>query len=388
MTSVHFHTGLDALLDRHASWLKRRRFALLSHPAALTRDGRSGAEALRQSFGGNLAALWGPEHGFFGLAGAGERVRSRRHPVWGIPVHSLYGQHRKPTPAMLKGISAIVVDLQDLGVRQYTYVSSLRLVMEAAAKAGKTVIVADRPIPLPRTVDGPMIESSHQSFVGMIPAPMSYGMTPAETAHWLKETLEIDVELKTSRMTGYHRELQRPTGVPWVPPSPGIPSWESAVCYPATVFCEALPALDFGRQTGLAFQIVGAPWIRPVEACKTLARTGLPGVTFHPHVFPALAGRYVGSLLKGIRLTVCAPRTFRPVTTSLALFRVLEGQCPKGSLWQTPGARPGFFDKLYGTGRVRAELARGTDVAQMAARWHADSAAFRKERAAHLLYRP
>jgi len=157
---------------------------------------------------------------------------------------------------MLDNLDAIVLDLQDLGARCYTFVSTLRYVLEAAASARKQVIVADRPIPLPRVVDGPMLDERFSSFVGCVRAPLHYGMTPGETAAWLKHALALDLDLKVAPMKNYCRQSRRgPDWPPWIPPSPGIRSWETGYCYLATVFGEALPAINIGRNSNLAFQV-------------------------------------------------------------------------------------------------------------------------------------
>ena len=180
-----FSTGIDVLLAQHRTCLRGRRVALLSHQAALCRDGATSAQRLHAELGKGLVALFGPEHGFLGQAGAGVATHTRHHPDWKIPVYSLYGACRKPTPAMLRNVDVVVCDLQDLGARCYTYLATLRNMLEAAAENDLQVIVTDRPIPLPKIVDGPMLEPAHVSFVGPAEMPMATGMTQAESAQWL-----------------------------------------------------------------------------------------------------------------------------------------------------------------------------------------------------------
>jgi len=335
----------------------------------------------------NLAALFGPEHGFYGGATAGRRVRSSRHRRWGIPVHSLYGANRRPNRNMLKGLDAIVFDLQDLGARPYTYVSTLRLVLEAAAQRGIRAIVADRPIPLPDVTDGPVTQPEFESFVAAIPTPMHYGMTPGETALWLKAKLELDLDLRVAPMRGYARDCDRQPGwPPWIPPSQGIRSWESAKCYTATVFGEGLPSIDHGRGTGLPFQVIGAPWMRAEEVREALCEQRLPGVTFHVHPYVPGRPRYNGRLIDGVRLCVTNPRKFRPIRTSVTVLACLQRLYGKRRIWQAPGTRREFFDKLYGTDCVRLMLMDGATPADVAASWNGALRQFRLERARHLLY--
>ena len=274
-TTCRFTTGITTLLQNKQHWLENRRVGLVSHPAAVDSKGRSSTELLRSVCHERLVALFGPEHGFWGTAAAGQNVRSQKHPLWRIPVYSLYGKHRKPTAAMLENLDTIVFDLQDIGARPYTCVGTLRYVLEAAARHGKAVIVADRPVPLPSVIDGPVPEPKFESFVASIQSPVVYGMTPAETAVWLKTILGLNVSLNVAKMRNYWRQTSRGPGwPPWIPPSPGIASWESACCYTTTVFCEALPAIDNGRGTGLPFQLFGAPWINSRAVTECLCSLG------------------------------------------------------------------------------------------------------------------
>jgi uncharacterized protein YbbC (DUF1343 family) len=382
-------TGMDVLRGRRFDALRGKRVGLLSHQAALTADGSTSAQLLRRALGPRLAALYGPEHGFFGQAGAGERTAARPHPDWGIPVHSLYGEHRRPTPEMLAGVDAVVCDLQDLGVRCYTYLATLRNMLEACAEAGVEAVVTDRPIPLPRTVDGPLPEPRFAGFVAPCPVPLVYGMTPAESARWMVGTLGLKVRLTVVPMAGWRRSDAAWDGArpAFVPPSPGIKSWESAMTYAATVFTEALPGIDCGRGTNLAFRVLGAPWLRAEPFCGLLAERKLPGVTFHPHRYAAGPGPYAGRELDGVRLTVTDPARFRPAEVSLALLRALAGAYGAARVWRHKGVRPGWFDALYGTGRVRASLQSGEPLEPLFREWKKESRAFRAARRAVLLYR-
>ncbi len=379
--------GIDGLLRRHASWLRGKRVGLVSHAAALDARGASTADRLREALGPRLAALFGPEHGFFGAAAAGEATADAVHPVYGIPVHSLYGNTRRPTAAMLRGIDVVVYDMQDLGVRPYTYVSTLRGVLEAAAEHGQTVIVADRPIPLPGAVDGPVRDPGVESFVAHVRTPMAYGMTPGEAALWIRRDLGLEVDLRVAAMTGYGRSAERGAGwPPWASPSPGIRTWESACTYLATVFAEATPAVDFGRMTSFPFQVLGSPWMESVPLCARLRDAALPGVAFHPHPYVAQAGAFAGRLIDGVRLTVLDRARFRPVRTSVALVAALQDAIGARRFWQEPGTRPEFFDTLFGTPSVRQALLAGRSPSDIARAWVKPIAAFRVSRSRCLLY--
>jgi uncharacterized protein YbbC (DUF1343 family) len=389
MTKHSFCPGITALLSGQKHLLKNKRIGLVSHPAAVDSNGTSSADLLARHSGARLSALFGPEHGFFGAAVAGESVAPTRHPFLGVPVYSLYGKRRKPTPAMLRNLDLIVFDLQDIGARPYTYVSTLRLVLEAAAEQGKPVIVADRPIPLPCVVDGPVTDPRFESFVSSVAVPMSYGMTPGESALWINKALKLGVDLTVAKMKDYHREPTRcPGWPPWIPPSPGIVSWESAVCYPATVCFEALPSVDHGRGTGLSFQVFAATWLKVAQTCERLSAMKLPGVTFHAHRYVGRSQTMSGMMLNGVRMTVVNPGIFKPVATAISIISCIQDIHGVRRLWNVPGVRPDFFDTLFGTAAVREALMDRERPGTIIKRWKSDLVRFERSRATCLLYRP
>ena len=319
---------------------------------------------------------------------------------------------------MFKNLDVLVVDLQDLGARCYTYVATLRYVLEQAAAMGKAVVVADRPIPLPRIVDGPMLAPAFESFVACVRAPMHYGMTPGEMALWLKADLGLDVPLRIARMQGYARAMAR--GVdwpPWIPPSPGIRAWETGQCYLATVFAEALPAINNARSSNLAFQVFAAPWLKSAPVCEWLNARRLPGVSFYAH--PYSPGRLVrhslgdggsaspfarplrrdtsaepgkttttATVFDGVRLAVTNPNIFHPVYTGVSILACLQELYGIRKVWKHAGTREDFFDKLYGTDSVRRALQAGAAPEQIRRTWNKPQKAFALSRAASLLYPP
>ncbi len=378
--------GINVLLEEHPDWLKGLRVGLVAHPASVDASGCPSPERLREKIGTRLVALFGPEHGFAGRAGAGEPVGAALHPDWGIPVHSLYGATRRPTPEMLAELDVIVFDLQDLGARPYTYVSTLRYVLEAAAENDKAVIVADRPVPLPQAVDGPLPKPGFDSFVAMIPAPVAYGMTPGETALWLRATLGLHVYLRVAPLRGYRRDAFTGGWMPWIAPSPAIRSWACAAGFPATVFFEALPAFDHARRTEQAFQRVGAPGLDAAEACRRLDALGLPGARFRPVAYDPLAGACAGRMIPGVELQLTDPAVFQPARTGVALICVLQALCGAAMLWEHPDARPAFFDQLMGTDVVRRMIQAGAAPDAIAAVWEPEITAFQKLRHRFLIY--
>jgi uncharacterized protein YbbC (DUF1343 family) len=379
--------GISWLLTRRREWLSGRRLGLLTHTAAVNNAGVSSLTLLAEGGDWTLRAILAPEHGLFGAAGAGEAVRDRLHPVYRIPVLSLYGPRRRPPPDLLRDLDVVVCDLQDLGVRCYTYGSTLLHMLEAVRDAGKTLIVADRPVPLPTAVDGPLLDPAFTSFVGTLPTPLVYGMTPGETALWLRRQCAPGADVRVAPLEGYHRQPWRePRWPPWIPPSPGIRSWETGHAYAATVFGEALPALDVGRGTALVFQVIGAPWLDARRLRQHLEDAGLPGVTFHLHPYLAGAGCYEGRLLLGVRLTVTEPHRFRPATTAVHILTAIHRLHGPSRLWKHADTRPDFFDRLWGTSSVREALARGAGPNDITASWNEDLRRFRRLRAESLLY--
>ncbi len=378
-------SGLEVLLQRQFNWIRRARVGLVAHPASVGSDGTPSPVLLRQA-GVALTCLLGPEHGYHGRGGAGEEIGHQRHPEWDIPIHSLYGDTRKPTTAMLDGVEVVIFDLQDLGARPYTFVSTLRHVLEAAAEQGKTVIVADRPIPLPDVVDGPVREDALESFVGFVRTPVAYGMTPAEAALWIRSDLGLDVDLRVAPMEGFSRTLPWADWLPWVPPSPAITSIESACCFPMTVFLEALPALDHARKTSAPFQMVGAPWLDGVELARRLNLQDLPGVRFHAQSYTAMAGEHAGQLVRGVRMEVSSPGVFRPVLSGMALLSAVQDMAGQDRLWLAPGTREDFFDKLMGSDQPRLALKAGEPAERIASAWEEGLHAFSLTREPALLY--
>ncbi|MBP7275659.1 MAG: DUF1343 domain-containing protein [Kiritimatiellae bacterium] len=376
-----FQTGLEGWLSSGARGWNGAQFGVVAHAASVHRDGAHAVELLRERFGRGLAALFAPEHGFRGLAAAGERVEHARHSRWGIPIYSLYGEHRRPTPDMLRGLDALIFDVQDLGVRCYTYGSTLRLVLEAAAEAHLPVLVADRPIPFHRAADGPILEPGLESFVGMIPgAPLVHGLTPAELARWLCRNLAISVDLHLLPLRGSARG---PAPEPWIPPSPSIRSWAAARWYPATVFTEALPALDCDRAGPFPFQSLGAAWMDPVRVKAELGRR--TGARADPDRWT----RSDGVRVAGLRLEErsAAGAAWRPVETGFRLLRAVGAAHGLDRVWRARGARPAFFDQLAGAGYARRAL-RGSDAAFRAAleRMRRECAAFLRRAEAVRLY--
>lgn len=283
-------------------------------------------------------SIMSAEHGFFGAAAAGEETASGRHPLWGIPIHSLYGKTRNPTPEMLRGVKRVVVDLQDIGVRCYTYLATLKNVLEAAGENGIAVTVADRPIPVGGPAEGPMMEEKWQSFVGPVNLPMRHGMTSGECARWMVETGAVaKIDLTVIPVAGWDHALRGP----WqnfMPPSPGIKSWDAAALYPATVFTEAFPAIDCDRAGTYAFRVVSYPGINAEELAEELSAP-LLDCGFTVRAF-SVSGKeaLLARLADG-------GKVYRPCEAGI---RILAAALQKNPAL-AKDARPEWMAKLYGS---------------------------------------
>lgn len=339
-------------LIKHLATVNDGPFALLSHQALPT-DG-----ILANTFPDRLVALFSAEHGWFGMAAPGEKTTGEIHPHWHVPVHSLYGETRTPTPEMLDGVKRVIIDLQDVGVRCYTYLATVKNMLEAAAAAKLPVTVLDRPLPLGGILDGPMREMAYTSFVAPVNVPLCHGMTPGEYSQYIVRAESLDLDLTVIRLKGWSHHSR----APWpnfTPPSPGIRSWDSAAIYPATVFTEAYPAIDCDRAGPLSFRIIGAPWLDSASILDDLAEV-LPacGMGLRPYRYRPASGRYAGTPLDGILLSVDAPDAFYPVTAGTLLFASILNRHREEAC---DNSRPEWIDKLLGTATVRAAIEHGGD---------------------------
>ena len=304
-------------------------FALLSQQTSPL------GEMLHEQVPGAFKAVLSAEHGYFGLAAPGEKTSTARHPRWRIPVFSLYGETRKPTTGMLKGIERIVVDMQDIGVRCYTYLATLKLTMEAAAENGIEVTVLDRPVPLGGVADGPMPDAAHMSFVCPASVPLCHGMTIGEEACHLAAAVP-GIRLSVVKMQGWSHAIRGPWPE-FLPPSPGIKSWDSAVLYPVTVFTEACPALDVDRGGNLAFRVLGAEWMDPQKLIRdSSAAVRRFGVSMREYRWGTIAG---------VLLSVENAERYRPVAAGMTLLEAIRRRWPKRL---AEGERKDWLAKLMG----------------------------------------
>ena len=376
--------GVDVFAADPPAGVRGKRVGLVTNQTGVDRSGTSTIDRLAASPEVELVALFSPEHGIRGAAAPGEKVASGRDERTGLPVHSLYGETRKPTPEMLRGIEALVFDIQDIGARTYTYVYTMALAMEAAAEADLPFVVLDRPNPIGGTiVEGNLLDTAFATFVGMYPIPVRHGMTAGELARMFNREFGIGAELTVVPAEGWRREVWFDgTGLPWVAPSPNIRRLEAATHYPGTVFFEGTN-LSAGRGSDHPFEQVGAPWLRAAEIAAEMNRQELPGVRFEPVSFTPRNpgdGKFADLPLRGIRLVLTDRESYRPVSTSLLLLEAIHRMHPDDFEWAVS-----HFDRLAGTDRLRKAIEAGS-LGEVLLEWEEDAERFRETRKPYLLY--
>jgi uncharacterized protein YbbC (DUF1343 family) len=377
--------GNDVLVERHLSLLEGKRIGVITNHTGRLSDGRYLVDVLLEKRI-TIVALFGPEHGIRGEAAAGEKLDDTKDEKTGIPVFSLYGPTRKPTPAMLENVDVLVYDIQDVGARFYTYISTMGLAMEAAAERGIPFIVADRPNPLGGDlIDGPVMEDSLTSFVGMYRLPVVYGLTCGELANmingegWLGNGKTC--QLTVIRMEGWSRAMRwEATGLTWIPPSPNIPTPAVALVYPATCIIEATNISE-GRGTENPFATIGAPFINAAVLADAMSRLGLQGVQFHPATFTPGTSKFKGIPCSGITLEVTDPLRYRPSYTALSLLHQTRSLYPdKFTL-----SRSSFL-RLMGSEQVYNGFIRQDSPGKIEEGWSENLRKYRARSAPYRLY--
>jgi uncharacterized protein YbbC (DUF1343 family) len=375
-------TGLARLIDERLDLLHGKRVGLVTHPAAVLPDLTAAGDALLKA-GVRLTALFGPEHGLDGAAADGAPVGDAVHPHSGLPVYSLYGAVKEPTPGMLAGVDVLVFDMQDVGVRFYTFMSTLFCVLQGAARAGKPVVVLDRPNPINGLLlEGPLVAPGFASFVGIVPVPIRHGLTLGEMARWMDGEHALGADLTIVAMQGWQRAMWfDETGLPWVPTSPAMPHLSTATLYPGLCLLEGTN-LSLGRGTALPFEICGAPWVDGRILAERLNALALPGVRARATRFAPGSDQFAGEMCGGIQLHVTDRHALRPLRLGLHLVAALRDLYPDEFTW-----RASHFDRLVGSDQVRQALERGGRVEQIVQSWSEALIEFDRRRAGYLLYR-
>ncbi len=384
--------GLEVLLTEKTSLLSGARVGVICNPATVDHNFRHAADLFHAHPDINLTALFGPQHGIRGETQDNMiEWQSFRDPRTGVMAFSLYGETRQPTEQMLQDVDVLVVDVQDVGTRVYTFVYTMALAMQAAQQFGKRVVVLDRPNPINGVgIEGGLLEAGHESFVGMYPLPMRHGMTVAELARLFNEEFGIGCELEVVPMQGWQREFWLDeTDAPWVIPSPNMPTVETAVVYPGAVYVEGA-RISEGRGTTRPFELIGAPYVNAYELATALNNLELPGVYFRPHSFIPTFQKFGGKLCHGVQIHVLDRATFKPVVTGIAVIKLVHDLYPNGFEWQTPPYEYVFdrypFDVIAGTFKLREQIENGASVEELADSWQADERRFAEQRAKYLLY--
>jgi uncharacterized protein YbbC (DUF1343 family) len=380
--------GLEVFILEEASDLKDKRVGLITHPAAVTGDLTDSASALKIA-GVNLCALFSPEHGINSLEADGKSIENSFDQRLHLPIYSLYGESREPTPAMLADIDILMIDLQDVGVRFYTYISTLFYGLRAAGKTGIEVIVLDRPNPLGGVkVEGPRINPELLSFVGITPLPIRHGLTIGEMALYMNSELHLDARLSVIKMNGWRRTMDYlETGHPWVPTSPAMPHVSTIFCYPGTCLAEGTN-LSEGRGTPLPFEYVGAPWLDEYELAGHLNSLGLGGVRFRPTIFIPLNDKHAGRVCHGVQVHVLNQDIFLPVRSGLEIIQACRMLVPQDfiflpSSWEEPLPH---FDLLIGDIQLREGIQAGIPVRDLIQGWQGQEEDFLLQRKPFLLY--
>jgi molybdopterin-guanine dinucleotide biosynthesis protein MobB len=383
--------GIDNLIADPAA-VAGTRFGLITNPSGVTSGGVPSWRALRDMSGAKLARLFGPEHGVDGGAIYMEAVGNAVHPPTGLPAVSLYGATRetlKPRREDLADLEAVVFDVADVGARYYTYVWTMMLAMEACAEAGVRFVVCDRPNPIGGTVEGAPQEEEFLSFVGLHAVPVRHGMTAGEMARLLAAEKNLDLDLVISPVTGWARDRSfAATGLPWVSPSPNIPTPATALVYPGMCLLEGTN-LSEGRGTTRPFEVFGAPWLPAPGCADALNALDLPGVSFVPMHFRPMFDKHAGETCGGAMLYVTDPRVFRSFETGMRVVETARRLDPKRFAWRAEpyefDARPAI-DLLTGSTRYRKAVEAGSDIAAEVARHDAGARSFLLRREPHLLY--
>jgi uncharacterized protein YbbC (DUF1343 family) len=384
--------GIDQLLDTERALVAGSRVGLVCNPASIDAQFRHTADRLRDDSEVTLAALFGPQHGFrSNLQDNMIETPHDRDARRQVPVFSLYSETREPTGDMLKDIDVLVVDLQDVGTRVYTYVYTMTNCMRAAARHGVRVVVCDRPNPIGgEAVEGGVLREQWTSFVGQFSIPLRHGMTIGELARLFNDAFGIGCALDVVALAGWRRGMYfDQTGLPWVIPSPNLPTLDTAIVYPGAVMFEGT-MLSEGRGTTRPFELVGAPWIDGERLGDAMNARGLPGVHFRPVFFEPTFHKHARQTCGGCQPHVTDRATFEPVRTAVELIAEFRRQDPGHFAWKQPPyeyeheKQP--IDVLYGSDQLRMTIDRGGDVGALVRSWEPEEEAFKKLRQPFLMY--
>lgn len=391
-------TGVEVLRDRGFEGLVGKRVGLVTNPSGVDRNLKSTIDILYSAPGVELVALYGPEHGVRGDMYAGDKVNDSKDAVTGLPVFSIYGATRKPTQDMLEGIDVMVYDIQDVGARSYTFISTLGLVMEACAEKGIEVMVLDRPNPLGgNKIEGCYVEQPFNSFVSQYRIPYVYGLTVGELARLVNEEglnrgqkgdqSPVRCKLTVVPMEGWTRDMvYEDTGLPWVLPSPNIPFKESPMYYAASGVCgELYGFMNIGIGYTLPFQVFGATWLDPEQLKARLESYDLPGVSFRTIWFKPFSGSLKGQMVGGLQFFFTDYEKVRLTEVQFMVMQAVVELYPDKRAFEVANG-VGLFDKVCGTDHIRKEFSKNYRFDDIKEYWRKDETAFRKLSEKYYLY--
>jgi uncharacterized protein YbbC (DUF1343 family) len=385
-------SGIEKLCEARVDLITGVRVGLVCNQASVDHGLNHSADVLRGLEGVNLTALFGPQHGIRG--DVQDNMVETPHTTdaeTGLPVYSLYSETREPTEEMLGDVDVLVCDLQDIGCRIYTFIYTIANCMRAARKFGKRVVVCDRPNPIGGiSVEGNLLETEFASFVGQFPLPTRHGMTAGELSRMFNEHWGIGCDLEVVAMEGWSRELWfDETGLPWVLPSPNIPTLDSATVFPGTVHLEGTQMSE-GRGTTRPFELVGAPYVEPAAFARQLEALRLPGVKFRPTNFLPTFQKHSGVTCGGVQIHVLNREEFKPVKTGVAVVKVGFDLYGEDFRWKQPPYEYVFdknpFDVISGSDSLRKAIERGDSPDEIEESWSDGLAKFGETRREFLLY--
>jgi uncharacterized protein YbbC (DUF1343 family) len=390
MTTISL--GLEQLIQSSPAFLKDRRIGLLCNPASVDPNLYHSRVRLKALIGRRLTCLFSPQHGLFAEK-QDNMIESghRRDPLLDVPVFSLYSQTRIPTREMFDSIDVLLVDLQDVGTRVYTFIYTMSHCMEAARQYNKKVVILDRPNPIGGIrVEGNCLDSQFNSFVGRYPIPMRHGMTIGELARMFNDAYGIGCDLQVVPMKGWRRfMLFEETGLPWVAPSPNLPTPASALVYPGQVIWEGTNVSE-GRGTTQPFELFGAPFIDPYRILDAIETEKIVGAILRPVEFEPTAGKWQGETCRGFQIHVREPNDFQPCRTSLTLLQAVLRCHSDLFQWKPPPYEYEYermpIDLILGDRRIRKQLTEMTPIAELEASWQKELRAFEEMRQDFLLY--
>lgn len=384
--------GLETLFDNYLHLLKGERVGLIVNPASINQQYEHAADVFYNYKEINLTTLFGPQHGIRGETQDNmiewEGFKDRRT---NLPVYSLYGKTRIPTEEMLKDVDILVFDVQDVGTRVYTFIYTMAHAMQACAKYGKRMVVLDRPNPIGgELVEGNILENEFASFVGLFPIAMRHGMTVGELAKMFNEAFAINCNLDIVPMSGWKRSMWwDSTAIPWILPSPNMPTLDTAIVYPGMVIFEGTLVSE-GRGTTRPFELIGAPYIDAYALTEKLNNLNLPGVYFRPNYYQPTFHKHVGQLCGGLQLHILDRQKYKSVITAVAILNTIYHLYTDKFEWKQPPYEYVHdklpIDVIFGSDKVRKQIELGISIDEIEASWQEGVEEFTKLRQKYLIY--